>query len=940
MANSTIVFGTNVPAKLPNARSVHVTGKLVTDSSPMTTYASPRNSASVPIVTASDGRPSRVTSMPLNAPHSAPATRQIGIISSSGSPRFQRSAISALDSASTEATERSISAATITSVSASAISATSEKSSEPVVKESVVRNSGDRLCPTIIVTTISPRSSASQRPNAERSLAATSSRRPVAGAAGVGVEGCGVAVSACTACAPSPEGGLDAEADETIERDREQQQRADGGLLPERLDPEDDQRGRDGAQQQRSQRCAVDAARAAEDRDAADDRSGDHRQLIADARSRVHGAEPRREKHAAEPGQRTGQRERRQHPPLGPDAGQPRALRVRADRVELATGAVVAQPLAHGQEHDERDDHEDRYAEDRVGAEVQEGVGQRLGVDLAAVGPQEREAAEHVERAEGHDERGHLPPRHEDPVEQPARRPERDAEQEHDRQRKAGMLRQQVPGEVGAQPEHRADREVDVARDEHERLAGGEDREDRRVEREIAQRVGLDEARLEDRGDRDQQRECHDDAELADAEHPLGQAACALALRGRRSSGGSGLGAHAAAGLAWPVAARITLSSSASSRLSSSVRRPSCITSTRSAMPSTSGSSLEIISTATPRPASSLIRRWTSALVPTSIPRVGSSTISSFGSVASHLASTTFCWLPPERNPAGSSRRWNLSCSRVAHSRASRCSAALRIKPRRASMPIRVIVALRAIERSMTSPCWRRSSGTKPIPASIAAIGLPAGIRRPSTSTWPASGLSIPKIARATSLRPAPTSPARATISPARTSKLMSKKTPSRVRRCTRSTAAPISVSCLGNSALSSRPTIRLTISSGVIAAISASWTTAPSRITVTVSQIANTSSRRWEMKRIAAPSSRSALTTVNSRSTSGPERAAVGSSMISTRASKLSALAISTICWSAIDRPLTGCSGSSRTPRRSSSAWTRLCISPRSMRRSEPSGW
>ena len=57
MANSTIVFGTSVPAKLPNARSVQVVGKSVTDSSPMTTKASPRNSASVPIVTASDGRP-------------------------------------------------------------------------------------------------------------------------------------------------------------------------------------------------------------------------------------------------------------------------------------------------------------------------------------------------------------------------------------------------------------------------------------------------------------------------------------------------------------------------------------------------------------------------------------------------------------------------------------------------------------------------------------------------------------------------------------------------------------------------------------------------------------------------------------------------------------------------------------------------------------------
>ena len=105
------------------------------------------------------------------------------------------------------------------------------------------------------------------------------------------------------------------------------------------------------------------------------------------------------------------------------------------------------------------------------------------------------------------------------------------------------------------------------------------------------------------------------------------------------------------------------------------------MTSTRSAMPSTSGSSLEIISTATPWPASSLISRWTSAFVPTSMPRVGSSTISSFGPVASHLPSTTFCWLPPDSVPTLSLSRWYFSCSRAAHSSASEFSSLLRISP-------------------------------------------------------------------------------------------------------------------------------------------------------------------------------------------------------------------------------------------------------------------
>ena len=53
-----------------------------------------------------------------------------------------------------------------------------------------------------------------------------------------------------------------------------------------------------------------------------------------------------------------------------------------------------------------------------------------------------------------------------------------------------------------------------------------------------------------------------------------------------------------------------------------------------------------------------------------------------------------------------------------------------------------------------------------------------------------------------------------------------------------------------------------------------------------------------------ARRASRRRRATANSRSTSTADSAAVGSSMISTRASSDSALAISTICWSAIDRP------------------------------------
>jgi hypothetical protein len=57
----------NVPAKLPNARSVRRSGSPVTDSSPMTTNARPRNSATCPIVPRARQAEAASRAVPLNA---------------------------------------------------------------------------------------------------------------------------------------------------------------------------------------------------------------------------------------------------------------------------------------------------------------------------------------------------------------------------------------------------------------------------------------------------------------------------------------------------------------------------------------------------------------------------------------------------------------------------------------------------------------------------------------------------------------------------------------------------------------------------------------------------------------------------------------------------------------------------------------------------------
>src|SRR6266536_5234057 len=96
---------------------------------PSATNASPRYRVRVPMVTARDGSPKRVTNTPLTAPSRPPSTRISGTISSSGRLSVQSWPMTALVRPRMLATERSISPVTTMSVMGSAISAIGARSS-------------------------------------------------------------------------------------------------------------------------------------------------------------------------------------------------------------------------------------------------------------------------------------------------------------------------------------------------------------------------------------------------------------------------------------------------------------------------------------------------------------------------------------------------------------------------------------------------------------------------------------------------------------------------------------------------------------------------------------------------------------------------------------------------------------------------------------------
>ena len=176
----------------------------------------------------------------------------------------------------------------------------------------------------------------------------------------------------------------------------------------------------------------------------------------------------------------------------------------------------------------------------------------------------------------------------------------------------------------------------------------------------------------------------------------------------------------------------------------------------------------------------------------------------------------------------------------------------------------------RSIEKSITSPCWRRSSGTSPIPAAIAAVGDPGGSGLPSIST-DAGVPAVDPEDRARDLRPpgADEPGERDDLAAPHVERDVGEDALARqpvdlqhdrprLGRRPSGTARP----CRGRPSRGSP-----TASSAPRPACVRTWR--PSRITVTRWQIAKISSSRCETNSTALPCARSVSTMPNSRSTS-----------------------------------------------------------------------
>ena len=222
-----------------------------------------------------------------------------------------------------------------------------------------------------------------------------------------------------------------------------------------------------------------------------------------------------------------------------------------------------------------------------------------------------------------------------------------------------------------------------------------------------------------------------------------------------------------------------------------------------------------------PRPARSERSRCTSAFVPTSMPRVGSSTMRSFGSVASHLARTTFCWLPPERVATASpaSAGLHLEALRPLGGDGAFAAAVDEAEPgQRVAQGQRRVAGDREVhDEALLAPVL----GNEP------HAGVDGGLRIPRTQR-PAEQLdAAPVVAVDAEHGPRDLGATGADESGEGDDlagahlEVRSLNTPALESPVTLSTASPISASTLGKSCAMSRPTISRTMTGAVTAAVS-----------------------------------------------------------------------------------------------------------------------
>ena len=207
--------------------------------------------------------------------------------------------------------------------------------------------------------------------------------------------------------------------------------------------------------------------------------------------------------------------------------------------------------------------------------------------------------------------------------------------------------------------------------------------------------------------------------------------------------------------------------------------------------------------------------------------------MSTFGLQLSHLASTTFCWLPPDRLVIESLSLPILMCSAAfSRSNCARCRA-WSSRPWRISSRHETIVPFSRIDISLMMPFSLRLRGTYARPSCLACQVDVMRTGFPQSLISPALTVSAPKTAENSSLLPSPSRPVTPKTSPAYAVRSTFRKYGSCVTPCRLSRSSPRCAPVPSFSVRTSWPTMKRAKSDVVTSFTLPLATITPSRRTV-----------------------------------------------------------------------------------------------------------
>ena len=292
-------------------------------------------------------------------------------------------------------------------------------------------------------------------------------------------------------------------------------------------------------------------------------------------------------------------------------------------------------------------------------------------------------------------------------------------------------------------------------------------------------------------------------------------------------------------------------------------------------------------------------RRWMNSMPPMSTPRVGCATSNSLGPSVSSRPITSFCWLPPERARAGSVR----SGGRTSYSVRMRRAAVVDGRPDQpgARRPHGHRRAVGGAEDAVLGEVEVEQQA-----AAVAVLGHVGDAAVAAGARVEAAHLLVeqPHAAGDGAARPGRRGPrsARSGRCPRCRRRRRSRRRAPRARRrrggggrprrpassrVTASTGAAGFAGGFSTRSSTSRPTIRRASSAAEVSAVLRLPTTLPSRITVTSSEMASTSESLWVTMTTVLPCSRICRRMANSSPTACGLSTAVGSSRMSSFASR-----------------------------------------------------